>query len=233
MAMSYDIETTDVAQKLSEVRARITRACEKAGRPEGSVRLLAVAKGHTQAAIRAAYAAGQRDFGESYMQELAAKTSDLADLADIRWRFIGHLQQNKTKEAARIGCAVDVIDSLRVADALGRRAQALGRRLDVMVQVNVAGEAQKAGCAVAELEALVETVRATPSLNLLGLMTIPPAVDDPELSRPWFRALGQLAARHVLSELSMGMSDDLEVAVEEGATMVRVGTAIFGNRNPL
>lgn len=228
--MSDDIEKTDIAQRLSEVRARIRRACEKAGRAEASVRLVAVAKGHTPTAIRAAYAEGQRDFGESYMQELAAKTSQLAALTDIRWRFIGHLQQNKAKEAARIGCAVDVVDSQRVAEALGRRAQALGRSLDVMIQVNVAGEAQKAGCAVAEVEALVETVRATPSLNLLGLMTIPPAVEDPDLSRPWFQALRQLATRHALSELSMGMSDDVEVAIEEGATMVRIGTAIFGNR---
>lgn len=230
--MSDDITNTDIAQRLSDVRARIRRACEKAGRREASVRLVAVAKGHTPAAIRAAYAEGQRDFGESYMQELVGKTSELADLTDIRWRFIGHLQQNKTKEAARIGCAIDVVDSQRVAEALGRRAQALGRRLEVMIEVNVAGEAQKAGCAVAEVQALVELVRATPSLNLGGLMAIPPAVEDPELSRPWFRALRQLGTRHGLGELSMGMSDDVEVAIEEGATMVRVGTAIFGLRPP-
>ncbi|MBN1656488.1 MAG: YggS family pyridoxal phosphate-dependent enzyme [Deltaproteobacteria bacterium] len=228
--MNDEIDASEVAQRLAEVRERIERACEKAGRSAQSVRLLAVAKGHPHTAIRAAYAAGQREFGENYMQELAAKSSQLEDLADIRWRFIGHLQQNKAKEAARIGCAVDALDSVRVAQTLGHRAQVLGRRLDVMIQVNVAGEPQKAGCALEELPGLVETVRSTPALNLQGLMVIPPAVDDAELNRPWFRTLRQLATRYALGELSMGMSDDVEVAVEEGTTMVRVGTAIFGER---
>ena len=228
--MSDDSQTKEMVRRLTEVRARIGAACRQAGRAEDAVRLIAVTKGHGPEVIRAAYAEGQRDFGESYMQELVGKASALADLTEIRWRFVGHLQQNKAKDAARICRAVDSVDSERVAVALDKRAEALGRPLEAMLQVNLASEEQKAGCPAAETAGLAELVRNMRHLKLSGLMTIPPAVDDPELSRPWFRGLRELAGKLGLGELSMGMSDDLEVAIEEGATMVRVGTAIFGAR---
>jgi hypothetical protein len=228
--MTDERQTGETVRGLSEVRTRIATACRTAGRSEDSVRLVAIAKGHAPEAIRAAHSAGQRDFGESYMQELAVKASALADLTEIRWRFVGHLQHNKAKDAARIGCAIDSVDSERLAAALDKRAQAMGHPLDAMIQVNLAGEEQKAGCAVAEVARLAESVRAMRYLKLVGLMTIPPAAGDPELSRPWFRGLRQLAEKLSLNEISMGMSDDLEVAIQEGATMVRVGAAIFGPR---
>jgi pyridoxal phosphate enzyme (YggS family) len=230
MAMNSESAAPEVVQRLAAVRERIARACQKAGRSEGSVRLIAVSKGHAASLVRAAYGAGQREFGENYMQEASAKCAELSELTEIRWRFIGRLQHNKAKEAARLGCAVDSVDSERLAEALDRRAQALGRKLEVMIQVNVAREAQKTGCDVEEVARIAAAVRNASALNLVGLMTIPPAAADPEQSRSWFRALRHLGEQHGLKELSMGMSDDLEVAVEEGATLVRVGTAIFGQR---
>ncbi len=220
----------EVADRLEQVRARIEQACNDAGRASHEVRIIAVSKRHSPEAIRAAYAAGHRDFAENYVQELSAKASELADLSEIRWRFVGHLQRNKAKDVAAVGCAVDTVDSERTAKALAARAQQLGRCLDVMIQVNVAAEQQKSGCAVTQLQALADSVRALHGLDLVGLMTIPPLADDPEHSRPHFRELRQLAEKLSLNEVSMGMSADLEVAVQEGATMVRVGTAIFGPR---
>ncbi len=220
----------DVVAGLAAVRSRIDAACSKAGRAPGSVRLLAVSKGHAATAMRAAYAAGQREFGESYVQEWKAKRALLADLPQLRARFIGRLQRNKVKEVLALGCAVDSLDSEPLAAALGQRAEALGTRLEVMLQVNLDRELQKAGVPPEAVEPLCEAVRGMPALSLVGLMTIPRAAADPEHSRPAFAALRGLGARLGLRELSMGMSDDLEVAIEEGATIVRVGTAIFGVR---
>ena len=217
---------------LSAVRARIADACRGAGRDPAEVTLVAVSKRHPPEAIRRAYAAGQRVFGENYVQELVEKAEALSDLADLRWHFIGHLQRNKAKDVVRIGAAVETVDSVRLAGALGERARATARPIAVWVQVNVAGEAQKSGCSPEALPAILAAVRADAGLELRGLMTVPPLGDDPEASRPWFRRLRELGAAEGVTGLSMGMSDDLEVALQEGATVVRVGTAIFGPREP-
>lgn len=224
------ISASEVPGRLAAVRERIARACERAGRAPSSVRLVAVSKVHGPRMIRAAYDAGQRDFGENYVQEMAAKARSLGDLPGLRWRFIGHLQRNKAKHVVEVARAVETVDRVRLAEELDRRARARGLRLEVLLQVNVGGEAQKSGCAPDEVDALVASVRGLESLDLRGLMTVPPHTDDPEGARPYFRSLRALAERHALPELSMGMTHDLEVAVEEGATIVRVGTAIFGER---
>lgn len=220
----------DIARSIGRVRERIERACEGAGRDPGSVQLVAVAKGHPDAVIRAAYAAGLRVFGENYAQELERKASALTDLPEIKWRFIGHLQRNKIKLVERARATVDTVDSSRLAEAISARAVASGNEVEVLLEVNVGGETQKSGCAPAELAALVEAVRPLPGIRLRGLMTIAPHFENPEDTRPCFAALRELAKAHGLPELSMGMTADLEQAVEEGATMVRIGTAIFGPR---
>ncbi len=227
MAMSQDISAA-----IQDVRERIERACGRAGRDPSSVQLIAVSKGHSEEAIRAAHGAGMRVFGENYAQELAAKASALSDLPDIRWRFIGHLQQNKIKLIERARATVDTVDSVRLAEALSTRAAASGRAVEVLLQVNIGDEEQKSGCAPEEVPLLVEAVRALPSVSLRGLMTIAPHLDDLEAIRPFFARLRELAEAHGLPELSMGMTHDLEPAVEEGATILRIGTAIFGPRPP-
>lgn len=216
-----------VAENLLRVRERIERACAKAGRSAGDVALVAVSKVHPASAVREAYEAGQRLFGENYVQELSEKAEALGDLGELRWHFIGHLQRNKVKQVLRTGALIETVDSVRLASEIDKRAS---EPVSVMLQVNVAGEAQKAGCDPAELGSLIAAVRAMPKLSLRGLMTIPPLGEEPERSRPHFARLRALASEHGLSELSMGMSADLEVAIEEGATIVRVGTAIFGAR---
>jgi pyridoxal phosphate enzyme (YggS family) len=223
-------EGAQIAARLAEVRASIARACMRARRESSAVRLIAVSKGQPAAAVRAAYAAGQREFGENYVRELADKARELADLADLRWRFIGHLQRNKAKDLLKLGCSVDGVDSLALAEALSQRASGAGRSLEVLLQVNVDREPQKAGVLPENAAALAAQVRALPGLALTGVMTIPRAADAAETSRPTFRTLRLLAAELGVQELSMGMSADAEVAIEEGATMVRVGTAIFGAR---
>ena len=219
-----------VAERLEAVGERIATACARAGRDPASVTLVAVGKHHPAERIREAWEAGQRAFGENYVQELADKAAALADLDDVRWHFIGHLQRNKAKIIVAVGAVVETVDGVKLAEELDRRGAALGRVVPVLVQVNVGGEAQKSGCAPSELPALVERVRACAQLDLRGLMTVPPFDLDPEATRPLFAELASLGAAHRLKELSMGMSGDLEVAIEEGATIVRVGTAIFGPR---
>jgi pyridoxal phosphate enzyme (YggS family) len=223
------IEPAQIAANLRAVHERIARACQQAGRDPATVRLLAVSKFQPLEAVRAAYALGQREFGENYAQELAEKAAALRDLSELRLRFIGALQRNKLKLLAPLGCALETLASAETARALNERLRALGARAEVMIQVNVSGEAQKAGVAPAALGALIETVRALPALSLSGLMTIPRAA-DPAAARDGYRTLRALAEAHGLRELSMGMSDDLELAIAEGATRVRVGTAIFGPR---
>jgi pyridoxal phosphate enzyme (YggS family) len=220
----------EIASAIERVQERIGDACERASRDPGSVQLVAVSKGHPEEVIRAAYAAGMRVFGENYAQELAAKASALSDLRDIRWRFIGHLQRNKIKLIEGARATVDTVDSSRLAQALSTRAGASGTDLEVLLQVNVGGEAQKSGCTPDEVPALVEAVRALPNINLRGLMTVAPHLDQVEATRPFFATLRELAEAHGLPELSMGMTHDLEPAVAEGATMLRIGTAIFGPR---
>ncbi|GAB4214605.1 MAG: YggS family pyridoxal phosphate-dependent enzyme [Sandaracinaceae bacterium] len=224
---------SEIASRLEAVRERIARATARAGRPDGSVTLVAVSKTKPPGAIREAYAQGARVFGENYVQELADKRRALADLPDLELHFIGHLQRNKVKDVLAARALVETVDSPRLAEELGKRASALGVTVPVLIQVNVAREPQKSGCDPDELATLIAKVRAWPALTLRGLMTIPPLGEDPERSRPHFRALRELAHAQ-LGEgawLSMGMSADLEVAIEEGATHVRVGTAIFGERS--
>ncbi len=224
-----------LAERLAGVHARIERAAVAAGRDPATVRLVAVSKTHGPEAVREAYSAGQRVFGESYAQELVDKAARLADLGDIEWHFIGHLQTNKARLVARTAHVVHTVDTTVLARELGKRAEAAreGRRLPVLVEVNVGGEAQKAGTSPADLEEVLQAVVAQGSLLLRGLMTMPPA-GDPSAARRVFETLVSLRNLHGgaarLPELSMGMSDDLEIAVACGATLVRVGTAIFGPR---
>jgi pyridoxal phosphate enzyme (YggS family) len=223
----------DIAERLTEVRARISRAARDAGRDAGEIRLVAVSKTHGAALIREAYAAGQREFGENYVQELTRKADELRDLPGIAWHVIGRLQRNKCKLVVPLAALVHSVDSIRLARELGKRAAA-DNPLSVLVEVNVGGEAQKTGCAPAELGGLLEAVAAEPALSLRGLMTVPPHTDDPAGARPFFDELVRLRDQHGgaerLPELSMGMTHDLEHAIVAGATIVRVGTAIFGER---
>lgn len=230
-----------IEERLGHVRARVQEASARAGAP---VMLLAVSKGQPPEALRAAYAVGQRDFGENYVQELLKKAEALTDLPDLRFHLIGHLQRNKVRQAVPHVAAIHSVDSAELAREIGKRMtqelpsvrRVFGEdaRLPVLVEVGIAGEAQKSGCAPAELEAVLEAVEACASLRLVGLMCVPPFVEDPALSRPHFDALAALRERHGgaarLPELSMGMTADFEHAVAAGSTVVRVGTAIFGSR---
>ncbi|APR83649.1 Hypothetical protein A7982_08998 [Minicystis rosea] len=231
--MSEELKVSEVASRLADVRQRVEAAAAKAGRP-GGVLLLAVSKTKPPEAIREAYAAGQRAFGENYAQELAAKAEALRDLDGIVWHFIGRLQRNKAKQVAPVAYAVHTVDRADLAAELGKRAEAAGVSLRVLVEVNVSGEASKGGCTPAEVGEVLAAIRAASSLEAIGLMTIPPDTEDPEDARPFFAALRKLRDEHggaaVLPELSMGMTHDFHVAIEEGATIVRVGTAIFGAR---
>jgi pyridoxal phosphate enzyme (YggS family) len=225
--------THDVAASLERLRERIERACQRAGRDASTVQLISVSKGHGEGAIRAAYDAGMRVFGENYAQELAAKATSLTDMPDLRWRFIGHLQRNKIKLIEKARATVDTVDTARLAQALSSRAVSSRLDVEVLLQVNVGAEAQKSGCAPDDVPGLVGAVRALPGLDLRGLMTVAPHLDDVEATRPFFAVLRELAEANGLKELSMGMTHDLEQAVAEGATMLRIGTAIFGPRPPV
>ncbi|HEX5661575.1 MAG TPA: YggS family pyridoxal phosphate-dependent enzyme [Polyangiales bacterium] len=207
-----------LAERYQHVLARIPRG----------VRLIAVSKFHPAAAIRELYALGQRDFGENYAQELAEKAAALRGLPELRLHYIGGIQRNKLKLLLDSGALIDTLASEAHARAIHERASA---PVPVLLQVNVMGEAQKGGVAPDDLPTLIEAVRALPKLTLRGLMTIPPA-DDLASSRHAYEKLAQLAREHALEDLSMGMSDDLDVALAAGATEVRIGTAIFGPRPP-
>jgi pyridoxal phosphate enzyme (YggS family) len=212
--------------RLVEVRSRIAAAAARAGRDAADITLIAVTKVFPAAAILDAYALGLRDFGENYLQEFEGKFPEVRELAGARFHLIGHLQSNKAKRAAELFHTIQTVDT----EKLARRLDAAGRPLEVMLEVKLSPEEAKSGAAPGELAALIEAVRNCPNLQLQGLMTMPPWSDDAELSRPYFRRLRELATDHGLTRLSMGMSHDLEVAIEEGATHVRVGTALFGKR---
>lgn len=215
----------EIAANLAEVRARLDSAARRAGRDPGSVTLVAVTKTKPLDDLLAAYEAGVRDFGENRVQEAEAKFPHLPP--DAVRHLIGPIQSNKANKAARLADAVHAVDSADIARRLARAAANEKRRLAVYVEVNTGGEETKAGVAPADVPALVESVRALPELGLRGLMAIPPPGD----TRPHFVALRRLAEDLGLAGLSMGMSDDFEAAVEEGATVVRVGTALFGHRS--
>jgi PLP dependent protein len=212
--------------RLARVRERMENACARARRDSGSVKLLAVTKVFGPEAIREGYALGLRDFGENYVQEMERKAPAIADLTDTRFHLIGHLQSNKTKKAAQLFSAIDSIDSVKLASRLDAEA----RPLDVMIEVKLSEEEAKSGADAAELPAIVDALRSCGNLRLTGLMTVPPWSEDAEVSRPYFAKLRELAGKYAIPELSMGMSNDMEVAIEEGATWVRVGTALFGKR---
>jgi pyridoxal phosphate enzyme (YggS family) len=225
-----------IAEGLAEVRARIERAALASGRDPAGIRLVAVSKTKSPEAVREAFDAGQRAFGENYAQELAAKAEACADLKGIQWHFIGHLQTNKARVVARHAHWVHTVDSVPLARELGKRAAAAGEAappLPVLIEVNVAREPQKTGAAASEIEEVMRAVQAEKALALRGLMTVPPQ-GSPGLAKKCFETLVSLRNLHggtvVLPELSMGMTSDLEVAVACGATIVRVGTAIFGQR---
>ena len=226
-----------IQENIAHVEERIGAACRRSGRSREDVKLVAVSKTHPADFVRAAFAAGLRDFGENRVQEAIAKRSALADLG-ATWHLVGHLQSNKARVARELFEWVHSLDSLRLAEKLAQAAPPGGARLPVLIEVNLGEETSKAGVRAGQLAALAEQVAKLQTLELRGLMVIPPFCDNPESARPYFRQLCALAcdvtARNLpnvsMRELSMGMSNDFEVAIEEGATILRVGTAIFGGR---
>jgi len=229
-----------ISENIGKVRERIRTAAVRSGRDPREITLMAVSKTFPAERIREAYEAGVRDFGENRVQEFAGKAEALRDLSDARWHMIGHLQSNKAGKAAELFHAVDSVDSLKLAEKLNEAAGGAGKKLSVLIEVNVGGEAAKSGVAPdsPELEQLLSGISRFDSLEVSGLMTIPPFFDDSEAARPYFRKLRELrdriAARNLaeigMTVLSMGMSHDFEIAIEEGSTCLRVGTAIFGER---
>jgi pyridoxal phosphate enzyme (YggS family) len=229
-----------ITQNVADVRQRIALAARSVGRNPHDVTLMAVSKTFAPEHIREAYAAGLRVFGENRVQEFAGKAGALADLRDAEWHMIGHLQTNKAAKAVELFTAVDSVDSVRLAGRLNDAAQQIGKKLGVLIEINVGGEAAKSGMPPESPE-LMKLLQSAPSLEHLefrGLMTIPPFSEDPQQARPYFRKLRELRDRILaqtlpnvrMEVLSMGMSHDFEVAIEEGSTCVRIGTAIFGER---
>jgi hypothetical protein len=229
-----------IAQNIARVQERLAAAAKKAGRNPDEITLMAVSKTFSAEAIHEAYAAGLRVFGENRVQEFAGKVEALRDLRETEWHMIGHLQTNKAAKAAELFNAVDSVDSSRMAEKLNASAQSANKTLSVMIEINVGGEQAKSGVAPEsdELEKILQGAPRWEHLQMRGLMTIPPYSDDPQRARPYFQELRKIrdsiAARKLprigTEVLSMGMSHDFEVAIEEGATCVRVGTAIFGER---
>ena len=229
-----------IAENVAQVRERIARAAARVHRSADAITLMAVSKTVEPARIHEAYAAGLRVFGENRVQEFEEKSAGLSDLKDAEWHLIGHLQSNKAKKAAELFHAIDSVDSLRLAEKLNQAASESNKRLDVLIEVKVGEEERKAGIPLdsPELESLLLAAPKVANLQIRGLMTVPPFTEAPEGARPYFRLLRDLrdkiATRKLpgvqMDVLSMGMSHDFEVAIEEGSTCVRVGTAIFGDR---
>lgn len=226
-----------VADNLTRVRLALDQACVRCGRQPGSVLLLAVSKMHPSSAIREAYAGGQRLFGESYAQELKQKAPDVANCLGLEFHFIGHLQSNKVRWVAQHCSCVHTVHNQKILRLLSDEAVALGRVMEVLFEVHLSPEEAKSGCLPEELPGLVRLALTLPGVRPKGLMTMPPLDGDAESARPYFAALRKLQQQVVaefalegFNELSMGMSGDFEVAVQEGSTMVRIGTAIFGER---
>ena len=226
-----------IAARLAGIRARLDAAARSAGRDPSSVRLIAVSKTFPVDAIREAYDAGQREFGENRVQEALQKMSGSADLS-IRWHLLGHLQTNKARKAASAFAVIQSVDDVELIRKLDQAAADTGHAPELLIQVDLAGEATKFGAPPPEVPRLFDAAAACRAARIVGLMTLPPVPDTPEDARPWFRRLRDLrdewlaagVPAPMLRELSMGMSGDFEVAVQEGATLVRIGTAIFGSR---
>jgi PLP dependent protein len=229
-----------IAENIHRVRERIASGARRAGRRPSEITLMAVTKTFVPERIREAYSAGIRVFGENRVQEFAGKADAVRDLAGAEWHMIGHLQSNKAAKAAELFAAVDSIDSVKLAEKLNNSAEKLNKNLAVLIEINVGDEEAKSGVApeADELQALLEAAPEFSSVTIRGLMTIPPFTEDPEESRLFFQTLRRLRDRIATQEypsvsmevLSMGMSHDFEVAIEEGSTCVRLGTAIFGER---
>lgn len=226
-----------IAANLAAVNERIRAACSRVGRDPAEITIVAVTKTHPPEVVQAAAACGLRVFGENRVQEAKAKIPHCP--SSIHWHLIGHLQTNKVRDAVALFEMIQSVDSLRVAEEIQRRAEQAGRRLPVLLEVNVAGEASKFGYSPERLLEELGALNALPRLEIQGLMTVPPWSEDPERVRPWFRKLRELKAAcedrlgAPLPHLSMGMSQDFQVAVEEGATMVRLGTVLFGPRTSI
>jgi pyridoxal phosphate enzyme (YggS family) len=226
-----------IRTNLAAVQERIARAARRAGRDPRDITLVAVSKNVAPSKIETAITCGHMHFGENYLQEARQKIATLPDT--LVWHFIGHLQSNKAKAAAELFQSIQSIDNLKLATAVNRQLSILEKSMPVLVQVNMSGEPQKSGVPPAEIEVLLESMNTLQNLRITGLMTMPPFSADPETTRPYFRRLRELAdllvhrhllGRHGRVELSMGMSGDFEIAIEEGATIVRIGSAIFGSR---
>ena len=213
-------------ERLTQVEERIQKAISRAGRKREEITLVAVTKKFPAEVVHEAYELGLRVFGENYVQEFERKQPALADLTGAEFHLIGHLQSNKSRIAGDLFQVIETVDSAKLAGRLDQ----MNKPLEVMIEVKLSHEESKEGAAPEELPALISAIRACPNLNLTGLMTMPPWCDDPEVTRPYFRELATLARLHGLPKLSMGMSHDLEAAIEEGSTHIRVGTALFGPR---
>jgi pyridoxal phosphate enzyme (YggS family) len=230
----YDV-AMDLAANLEAVRKRIEAACARAGRDPASLSLVAVTKTHSVEVVQAAAACGLTLFGENKVQEAKAKIPLCP--ARLRWHMVGHLQSNKAREAVELFEMIQSVDSLRLAEEINKRAEQAAKRMPVLLEVNLAGEASKFGCAPERLLAELKDLNALPRLEIHGLMTVPPWSPEAEAVRPHFRRLRELKQQcedilgALLPHLSMGMTGDFEVAIEEGATIVRIGTAIFGERS--
>jgi len=226
-----------ISENIDYIRRRITSAALKAGRNPEEIRLVAVSKTQPAGAVVEAAQAGQSLFGENYVQELTAKAAEVTK--PVEWHFIGSLQSNKVKYLVDLVTMIHSVDRLSLAEEISRQWGKAGKSCDILLEVNIAGEATKGGATVEALLALTRDVARLPHLRIRGLMTMPPFFDEPEVARPWFRELRRLSgvidAAGIpgveMKELSMGMSGDFEAAIEEGATLVRVGTALFGERS--
>src|SRR5262245_48346289 len=227
-----------IADRLAYIHGRIAAAARSAGRDPSSIRLVAVSKTFPIDAIREAYAAGQREFGENRVQEALQKIASASDL-DIKWHLLGHLQTNKAKKAAPAFSTIHSVDSVELLQKIDAAAADVGRTPELLIQVDLAGEATKFGVPPPDVPALLDAAARCRAARIAGLMTLPPIPESPEDARPWFRRLRELreqwlaagAPPSMLAELSIGMSGDFEVAIQEGSTMVRIGTAIFGTRS--
>jgi PLP dependent protein len=226
-----------IAENLTHLHEQITEACGRANRATNDVALMAVSKVHPVEAILEAYAAGQRLFGENRVQEFQEKSPQLKELTGAEFHLIGPLQSNKTARAAELFDAIDAVDSLKIAQRLNTSAIALGKKLPVLIEVKLSHEESKHGLSAEELPSLLAAMNDLESIETVGLMTVPPWSEDAEVARPYFRELRRLRDESVVrfprvTQLSMGMSNDFTVAIEEGSTCVRVGTALFGRRAP-
>jgi PLP dependent protein len=223
-------EGTTIADRLESIEERIRSAAGRAGRQRSEITLVAVSKKFSADRIREAYTAGLRDFGENYVQEFADKRPQLSDLPEARFHLIGHLQSNKARPAAELFDVVQTADSDKLLERLNAAAAEKGSDVEVLLEIKLSAEANKSGANAQDIPKLLTAASNCSHLHLTGLMTMPPWSEDPEQSRQYFQRLAALASQHKLAKLSMGMSNDFEVAIEEGATIIRVGTALFGAR---